>query len=423
MRIHHLLPLILLFFVTLPGAFAPALALDITNIRMAAHPDKTRLVVEMDNPTTFRAFMLSDPVRLVIDAPAFTWRVGSFAKPPGTGIKSIRQGPLQPGTSRIVIDLEQEALIQSAFFMPRADGQPNRIVIDFKKATLSAFQQGRGKSFGTLKIDEGGPNSSVVQATSSSPDITPPQPGIKPAPPPLTAPKAILPMAQRPLIVLDPGHGGEDPGALGGNNLKEKNITLAMGRDLKRHLEATGRYRVILTRDKDVFIRLSQRVAFARNKGADLFISLHADSINRAGVRGASIYTLSEKASDAETEKLAARENHADLIAGIDLNVEDKDVANILVDLAMRDTMNQSKFFANKTVEQLKSRGIRVLENPHRFAGFAVLKAPDIPSVLIEMGYMSNAQESAMLSKPEYRDQIAGALVLGIDDYFETIRR
>lgn len=415
MRIRLLLPLMMLCLLTLAGLSAPALALDITNIRMAAHPDKTRLVVEMDHSAAFRAFILPDPVRLVIDTPDFNWRVGAIAKPPGTGVRTIRQGPLQPGISRIVIDLEQEALIQSAFFMPRADGQPDRIVIDFKKTSAAAFQQGRGKSYGSLKIDD--PDSSIVRATT--PDIAPPQP----KPQSLTAPKAVLPMAQRPLIVLDPGHGGEDPGALGGNNLKEKNITLAMGRDLKRHLEATGRYRVILTRDKDVFIRLSQRVAFARDKGADLFISLHADSINRAGVRGASIYTLSEKASDAETEKLAARENHADLIAGIDLNVEDKDVANILVDLAMRDTMNQSKFFANKTVEQLKTRGIRMLENPHRFAGFAVLKAPDIPSVLIEMGYMSNAQESAMLSKPEYRGQIAGALVLGIDNYFETIRR
>ena len=415
MRIRLFLPLILFCMLALSGGSAPAFALDITNFRLGAHPDKTRVVVEMDSPSpSFRAFILADPVRLVIDLPDFRWRVGSIAKPPGTGVTDIRQGPLQPGISRIVVDLEREALIQSAFFLPRGNGQPDRLVVDFKKAAPNAFQQNRSKTYGALRVDGSGPGLAAAP---------PPKPSPAAVTPPVTAPKAILPVAQRPLIVLDPGHGGQDPGALGAGQLMEKNITLAMARDLKRHLEATGRYRVILTRDKDVFIRLSQRVAFARSKGADLFISLHADSINRPGVSGASIYTLSEKASDAETEKLAARENHADLIAGMDLNVEDKDVANILVDLAMRDTMNQSKFFANKTVTHLRARGVKTLENPHRFAGFAVLKAPDIPSVLIELGYMSNAKESAMLSRPEYRDQIARGLVLSIDDYFETIRQ
>lgn len=406
----------------------PAMALDIAAIRLGAHPEKTRVVVELNDAAQFRAFVLAEPTRLVVDLPNFNWRVGNIAKPKGTGIREIRQGPLQPGIARIVIDLERPSLIRSAFFLPQGQGQPNRIVIDFASADANAFAQGRGKTYGTLNVNDPASGASQTVASNDQGTIAPPpeKPSLNNVSTPRTAnakATAPVPVAQRPLIVLDPGHGGEDPGALGSRGLMEKNITLAMARDLKKALEDTGRYRVILTRDKDIFIRLSQRVAFARSKKADLFISLHADSINRSGVRGASIYTLSEKASDAETEKLAARENHADLISGLDLSEEDEDVANILVDLTMRDTMNQSKFFANKSVSLLKASGVRTLENPHRFAGFAVLKAPDIPSVLIELGYMSNDQESAMLSNPEYRGKIAGALVVGITDYFEKTGR
>lgn len=412
-------------FSLLTLAAGPALALDVLALRVGPHPGKTRLVFELSSQTEFRSFMLANPVRLVVDMPDFNWRAGAITRPPGTGVKDIRQGPLQPGISRVVIDLERPVLIGSAFVLPRKDGQPDRLVIDFSPASNAAFVKSRSIVHGRLTVPGSstgpGGNSMIAPAASSTVagNIRPPEPG--PAPKRTEAPKTAVPSSQRPLIVIDAGHGGDDPGALGHQGLKEKNITLAMARDLKKHLEDTGRYRVMLTRDKDVFIRLSQRVAIARAKKADLFISLHADSINRDGVRGASIYTLSEKASDKETEKLAARENLSDAIAGIDLSHEDQDVANILVDLAMRDTMNQSKFFANKTVAALKGGGVRLLENTHRYAGFAVLKAPDIPSVLIELGYMSNNQESILLSQPDYRARIARALVNSIDSYFETV--
>jgi N-acetylmuramoyl-L-alanine amidase len=188
-------------------------------------------------------------------------------------------------------------------------------------------------------------------------------------------------------------------------------------------LENTGRYRVSLTRDKDIFIKLRDRVTIAREKQADLFISFHADSIEKGGVSGVSIYTLSEKASDAQSAKLAAQENRADLIAGIDLTVEDEDVANILVDLAMRDTMNQSNFFANKLVQNFKADSVKLLDSPHRSAGFAVLKAPDIPSVLIEAGFMSNKKEVEMLSSPSHRKKIAGSVRDAIEAYFEQVRK
>lgn len=414
--------LVLILALVVLGGTRDAMALDIMSVRMGPHPDKTRIVVELDQPAPFRSFMLADPVRLVVDMPNFNWRAGTIAKPAGTHVSDIRQGPLQPGYSRIVIDLTRPALIQSAFIIPKRDGQPHRLVIDIAPASPENFARSRSITHGTLNLNDA---PGITQASLKVPpadariagNIAPPDPETRPERELNSANKS----ASKPLIVIDAGHGGNDPGALGGRGLREKDITLAMARDLKKNLEVTGRYKVQLTRDKDIFIRLSQRVSIARQKKADLFISLHADSINRSGVRGASIYTLSETASDAESEKLAARENLSDAIAGLDLSHEDEDVANILVDLTMRDTMNQSKFFANKTINQLKNGGIRVLDNGHRYAGFAVLKAPDIPSVLIELGYMSNAQESAMLSQPEYRSQIAQALVSSIDGYFATV--
>jgi len=196
-----------------------------------------------------------------------------------------------------------------------------------------------------------------------------------------------------------------------------------MAQELKKRLESTGRYQVKLTRTSDQYLKLYQRVEFARHHQGDLFISLHADSIGRGNIRGASVYTLSEKASDEQTARLAERENRADIIAGADLSHEDEQVANILIGLAMRDTMNQSNFLADTVVAQMRTEGVRVLETPHRSAAFAVLKAPDIPSVLVELGFMSNRAEADQLSRPEYRGQIARALLAGIDAYFEQVRK
>lgn len=423
LRLIPMLVLALLVFLRAGDAWS----LEITGLRLGPHPDKTRVVIDLDRPTPFRSFMLADPVRLVIDMPHFNWRVGHIMRPAGTPVTDIRQGALQPGYARIVIDLVAPSLIQSAFLIPRRDGQPDRLVIDFTGASPEQFNRHRSIIHGDLQLEHTPPAPQGVSAPPAGTADAAPIPPRKPQPQNQTQRQAFdapPPSRMRKhIVVLDPGHGGNDPGAVGANRLLEKNITLAMAHDLKKALEATGRYTVHLTRERDIFIRLSQRVAIARQKNADLFISLHADSIDKSGVRGASIYTLSEKASDAEAEKLAARENLADSIAGLDLHDEDADVADILVDLTMRDTMNQSKFFANKTIGQLKNNGIKVLQNSHRFAGFAVLKAPDVPSVLIELGYMSNSQESAMLSRPEYRARIASALVASIDGYFSTVSR
>ena len=224
--------------------------------------------------------------------------------------------------------------------------------------------------------------------------------------------------APKKVVVIDPGHGGIDPGAVGRRGVYEKRVTLAMGLQLRRELMRRGRYEVVMTRQNDTFVRLRERVAMARAAGADLFISLHADSNPKRSVRGASVYTLSEKASDKEAADLAAKENRADLIAGMDLTGESQEVANILIDLAQRETMNHSAVFAKDLVNDLK-RATKLLRKTHRFAGFAVLKAPDVPSVLIEMGYLSNATDEGRLIKPEYRAELAKTIAAAVDRFFD----
>ncbi|CAK0742790.1 N-acetylmuramoyl-L-alanine amidase [Azospirillaceae bacterium] len=219
------------------------------------------------------------------------------------------------------------------------------------------------------------------------------------------------------MVVVDAGHGGEDPGAISANGGYEKDITLAVSREMRRLLERTGRYRVVLTRDSDVFIRLRDRVSRAREVNADLFISLHADSIANPNMHGLSIYSLSDKASDREAEMMAQRENRADAIGGIDLSTESDEVATILIDLAQRDTMNHSRRFASLAIREL-GRSFKLIPRPHRSAGFAVLTAPDVPSVLIEMGYLSNSQDLAILTQPVQRENLATTIVHSVDQYF-----
>ncbi|HEX7008176.1 MAG TPA: N-acetylmuramoyl-L-alanine amidase, partial [Alphaproteobacteria bacterium] len=222
------------------------------------------------------------------------------------------------------------------------------------------------------------------------------------------------------IIVVDAGHGGIDPGTIGRAGTQEKDITLAVALELESQLKATGRYTVLLTRRGDKFLALRERTAIARDANADLFLSIHVDSISDSATRGASVYTLSERASDAEAAALAAKENKADIIGGVDLSQENGDVANILIDLAQRETMNHSAQFATILIEEFDD-SIRLLRNTHRFAGFAVLKAPDVPAVLIELGYLSNGTDERLLRRPAHRAKVAAAIVRAVDRYFKQV--
>jgi N-acetylmuramoyl-L-alanine amidase len=222
------------------------------------------------------------------------------------------------------------------------------------------------------------------------------------------------------LIIIDPGHGGVDPGAIGHAGTYEKHVVLSAAKVFKQVIEKNPAYKVILTRTKDQFLTLRDRISRSKLSGADLFISLHADSISNNSVRGATIYTLSETASDKEAAQLAERENKADIISGVDLSDETEEVTNILIDLAQRETMNQAAKFAGILVPELL-KVIKTHKRPHKFAGFAVLKAPDVPSILLEMGYLSNVNDERLLKQDSFVRKIAKSVKIGLDKYFASV--
>jgi N-acetylmuramoyl-L-alanine amidase len=356
-------------------------------LRLHAHPAFTRLVVELSAPVDFKVRRLTEPYRLAIDVPGLAWSAPEGGAPTGliSKVQYLRQTSAEP---QISVALTGPARVLHAFLLPATATTPTRLVVDLEPTTAEAFLAGAEA-----------PAAKAVPVVAKAPPA-------RPAP-------------RRKVVALDPGHGGIDPGAIGFSGIYEKEITLAAARQLGARLEATGRYRVILTRHDDSSLALRQRTELARKGAADLFISLHADSIRDPGVRGLSVYTLSERASDAEAEALAARENQADSIIGLDLSHETAEVRGILVDLAQRESRNLATHFAGRLIGQLQ-REVRLLPNTHRFAGFAVLKSPDIPSVLIEMGYLSNREDEAALKKEGYRTKLMTAVLRGVDQYFAS---
>jgi N-acetylmuramoyl-L-alanine amidase len=301
-----------------------------------------------------------------------------------------------------VLDLKEPARVASSVLKSTGKGG-NRLELDLVPtgATIP------GKARQSIETRAGGSEPGPVREAAAGVAGAAKHPG---PPPPRSEGRRV--------VAVDAGHGGQDPGAIGLNDLPEKSITLSAARELKRQLEATGRYKVVMTRERDVYISLAKRVEIARAASAELFISLHADKHDNARVRGASVYTLSETASDAETEAYAKRENSSDLVAGIDLAEKyDEEVARILISLVQQSTMNCSAVFASSLVKQLKKQS-RVLQRPHRFAGFRVLKAPDMPSVLVELGYLSNKSDEKMLVNSNQRSRLLKAVVLAVNSYF-----
>jgi N-acetylmuramoyl-L-alanine amidase len=237
-------------------------------------------------------------------------------------------------------------------------------------------------------------------------------------------PTPAVPMARPKLIFLDPGHGGRDPGALGGRGTQEKTVVLAIARDLQRELLAGNRYRVLLSRNTDSYVALRERVARAQAAKADLFLSLHADAHGDHDVRGASVYTLSEQATDREAAALAARENRAGaVVAGMRLSDQSDDVAQTLVAMSQRGTVNDSRRLADTVVATFARNGVRLLPRTHRQAGFAVLTSPEIPAALVELGYLSNLQDEKLLTIRQHQMALARALRASVDAYFGATRK
>jgi N-acetylmuramoyl-L-alanine amidase len=387
---------------------AVAAAPQVTDVRVGVYPAKTRIVLDVSGTVTFRTFILPKPYRVVVDMSEVTWSPKMRKAPHGGLITGMRFGLFKPGSSRVVLDASGPVRVAKAFVIPPPKGKSGyRLVVDIaktnRKAFMTAYQVAVQRNATRKKVSRpvAGDQRAIKRAALRTP-------------PPL---KRKTPKEEKPLIMIDPGHGGVDPGAMSRSGVWEKHIVLAFARELRRQLLQTGKYRVRLTRDGDIFIRLRNRIARARRAGADLFISVHADSIRNHRVRGTSVYTLSERASDKEAGALAQKENKSDLIAGVDLNEQSNDVVNILIDLAQRETMNESAVFARKLVDEL-ARVRKMLRNTHRFAGFAVLKAPDIPSVLVELGYLSNRADERMLRDARQRRRLASAMTRAVNAYF-----
>lgn len=364
-----------------------------TGVRIGVNPPNTRFVIELTESVPFKVYTMRDPYRVVVDLPVLAWQVDpAAAKEHGGLIDGFRSGLFQAGTFRIVLDANQPIEVHSAFLLPPRDGHQHRLVLDITAISQAEFDR-----------------------TYVGPPPPTPVAAVPTVPPP--AGKATPRADGRHVVVIDPGHGGIDPGATGASGIQEKEITLAAAKELKRELEADGHFQVVLTRDRDIFLPLRERVQIARNAHAQLFVSLHADTIASRGVAGSSVYTLSEKASDAEAAALAADENKADVIAGADLTDYPEEVADILIDLAQRETKNDSIKYAHVLVQEL-DKGGRLLGRSMRSAGFAVLKAPDVPSVLLEMGYLSNPKEERQLRDSHYRAKLMSAVKRAIDVYF-----
>lgn len=385
-----------------PGAGPAAARPEVSAARIGETPERTRFVLEMNEDLPYRVFTLPDPFRVVVDLPEVAWSLPGGAEPrPGGLVTALRFGLFAPGTSRVVLDTGRPVLLQKVFVIPPSDGKPWRLVVDIEPATREQYFAAESSATGEAAVSE-----------------EPLRPLVEAAPPPLPQPK---PADERPVIVIDPGHGGVDPGAVGISGTYEKDLTLDYGLALKKALEASGRYRVVMTRERDLFLKLRERIALAQQAKGELFISLHANVHSSGSVRGASIYTLSETASDEEAAALAAAENAADVLAGVDLTDQTGDVRNILIDLAQRETMNLSKKFANDLVSEV-GRETKLLRNTHRFAGFAVLKSPVVPSILFEIGYLSNRQEERQMRDPAHRAKIVESIIRAVDGYFERQR-
>lgn len=420
---------ILLLVVAVPdsGQAARETGAEVLDVRVAVHDDgTTRFVLELSEGVPYTVTQISGGV--AIDTPALDWRsrAAGLLRPVGL-VNGFTYGTPKAGAGRLTIYTAGSAVVLKAFVMPAGATGAYRLVVDLGLPPDPPPPQARPAPTDNPITGHGGPPAAIVVADP------PPAPSSKP---PIQQAVAEVPAVSepgrdhgkesvkdhgKPVIVIDAGHGGVDPGTTGLSGEFEKDIVLPLAIAVKERLDRDGKVRCLLTRSDDTFIPLQERVAIARGDKADLFMSLHADSEADPQIRGLSVYTLSKTASDANAQALADKENKADLVAGLDLAHASPEVTSILLDLVQRETLNLSAVFAGLVLDEA-GRETHLLEyGAHRFAGFAVLKAPDVPSVLVETGYLSNRQDEQLLRRPEYRAKLAAALARAVERYFAKI--
>jgi N-acetylmuramoyl-L-alanine amidase len=369
--------------------------------RVVGDDKRTRFVADLSGPADVGLFTLADPYRVILDLPKVRFGLPEGLGSAGRGlISAFRYGQISPGKSRIVLDVAGPVKVDKSFVLPSVEKQPARLVIDIVPTSRKEFLEANREYRDAQNAEA---------AARRDRELVPrPKDG-----------KDRIP------IVLDPGHGGIDAGARGSTGVEEKKITLEFAQLLGARLEATGLYDVHYTRTDDSFIALGERVALARSISAKLFVSIHANSFSSRAIRGTVIYTVSDDASDKMAAEIAASENQSDILAGIDIDEEDSDgVMDILIDLTRRETRNFGVVFARNLVKELKST-TKMFKVPHQQAGFKVLEAPDVPSAMVELGYLSNKDDEKQLLSPEWREKAADSIVRAIGTYFEghVVRR
>lgn len=365
--------------------------------RLGGDEKRTRLVIDLTKKVAMSAYTVGEPYRVIVDLPDVSFDLPTNAGRAGRGlISAFRYGVIGRGKGRIVLDAHGPVKIDKAFVQPEFEDQPARLVVDLVRTDAASFKQTAEK----------------IRAVQTVASVTPAnQKHVREAPPA---------RREKHVVVIDPGHGGNDSGASGVHGEDEKEIVLETAKILRDKLEKSGNYKVVMTRSKDVFIPLEERTSIARANKAELFISLHADFIpKREGdARGATVYTVSERASDREAARLAEKENKADLIGAPGLKRQKDDIIDILYDLTHRETQNFSALFQRTLVGQMKSNGILLHHDAMRSAGFVVLKSPNVPSVLVELGYVSNAEDVKNLTSGAWRSKAADSIAASVDAFF-----
>ncbi len=375
------------------GSNSAAAGPEVQDLRIGMQGNATRFVIDLSDNLEPRVFGLPDPFRIVIDLPEVVFSLPSDRLGVSGGlVERLRYGLFRPGTSRFVLDLSSSAKVVNSFTLKPEGAKPWRLVLDIAPTDRADFLSAMRPT-------------PVVGGPRERPD----------------APLRTQPTRRAiPVVVLDAGHGGVDPGAIGASGEPEKDIVLAYAKEIKRQLEALGGVKVVLTRDRDIFLPLRERVQSARHADADLFLSLHVNSHNDHRISGFSAYTLSEQASDAEAGALAAKENKADIIGGLNLGNYSDDVQNILIDFAQAKTNELSVQFARDIMVKEVKQSVTLVKRPWRAAGFAVLKAPDVPSALIELGYLTNRREERQLRDPKHRAALSAAIARSVVAYLKS---
>lgn len=342
------------------------------SFRIGDKETHSRFVIDLEDNPEYKLFTLKNPNQIVIELDNTSWDGDIRPHKDNKLIKAVSRST-SGANIKVILDLTVAARINN-FVIPPSDGKPYRLVLDLTPLKGSKFI---------------------------------PIPRKKEKPKPL------------PLIVIDAGHGGEDPGAVGADNTYEKDLTLEYSRELKKQLEKTSRYRVFMTREDDYYITLADRVKKARKVNGDIFISIHVNTHENKKIKGLSIYTLSESASDKEAEALAKLENKDGIISGLDLENESDEITDLLIDMKQRETKNLSASFAEMIIAKVEPP-VELLHKPHRFAGFKVLTGADIPSILVEIGYLTNEKEAKLLKTKKYKKKLASAIVEAIDEHFKV---